>query len=522
MFMLIKYFNTLKYLKPIQFLFRVKLLFKIKGKKRFDLRYKINDNLIFKSSIINYTSFLGENKFKFLNITYDFGDKINWNLDQHGKLWCYNLCYFDYLNQKVIDKKECIYLVDDFIQNYEEITHGRDPYPTSLRIINLIKFIIKNNYYNKKHLDFVYSETVYLSNNLEYHLLANHLLENSFALWFSAHLFDDLNLQNKSSTLIIDQLNEQIADDGAHYELCPMYHQILLVRLSESISLAKFNPIINNNDVLNNLILKAGLMLGWLSEISFNFNYFIRINDSVEGISPSLDDIKNLSESLKINYIKLNLSSSGLRVLRSNSFFCLVDISEITPNYQPGHSHADTFNFILYKNNQPIIVDPGISTYENNNIRHRERSSEYHNTVSINEIDNNEVWGSFRVGKRAKVNVLIDKQNAISASHNGYRSLNIIHYRHWKLNGDELKITDYVSNSYSNRVISSLHFYPNLNLNLSGNYVIVEDLIKITFVGAIKINAELYDYALGFNRTTIASKLVIHFKNKLETIITDV
>ena len=44
-------------------------------------------------------------------------------------------------------------------------------------------------------------------------------------------------------------------------------------------------------------------------------------------------------------------------------------------SYQPGHSHADTFNFELYIKNKPIIVDTGISTYENNQQRRYERST---------------------------------------------------------------------------------------------------------------------------------------------------
>ena len=38
----------------------------------------------------------------------------------------------------------------------------------------------------------------------------------------------------------------------------------------------------------------------------------------------------------------------------------------IGPNYQAGHSHADTFNFELVVKNKPIVVDRGTSTYENN------------------------------------------------------------------------------------------------------------------------------------------------------------
>ena len=38
-------------------------------------------------------------QFKFLNQTYIFGEKIGWGFKGYGKLWQYNLHYFEYLLQ---------------------------------------------------------------------------------------------------------------------------------------------------------------------------------------------------------------------------------------------------------------------------------------------------------------------------------------------------------------------------------------------------------------------------------------
>ena len=71
-------------------------------------------------SIDSYTSFKGS-KFIFLNLEKDFADKIDWNYSEYGKLWTYNLNYFEYLSQKEISKEKGIKLINDFVQNSEKI-----------------------------------------------------------------------------------------------------------------------------------------------------------------------------------------------------------------------------------------------------------------------------------------------------------------------------------------------------------------------------------------------------------------
>lgn len=98
----------------------------------------------------------------------------------------------------------------------------------------------------------------------------------------------------------------------------------------------------------------------------------------------------------------------------------IVDIGNITATYQPGHTHADTFNYELHINGEPFVVDTGISTYNKTARRQYERSTSAHNTVSINGKNSYDVWGGFRVGKRAKTTLITDKPYYIKALHNGY------------------------------------------------------------------------------------------------------
>ena len=60
----------------------------------------------------------------------------------------------------------------------------------------------------------------------------------------------------------------------------------------------------------------------------------------------------------------------------------ILDVAEIGPIYQPGHSHADTLSFELAKG-QKLIVNSGISSYENR--CYLQRSTKLHSTVEISE-----------------------------------------------------------------------------------------------------------------------------------------
>src|SRR5690606_19561897 len=106
------------------------------------------------------------------------------------------------------------------------------------------------------------------------------------------------------------------------------------------------------------------------------------------------------------NTIDTSLSDSGYRKFNEADFEILMDVGQIAPVYQPGHSHADSLQFLLNFKGKPVIVDTGISTYEKNERRQLERSTASHNTVTINRDNSSNVWGGFRVAERAMVEVL--------------------------------------------------------------------------------------------------------------------
>ena len=460
--------------------------------------------------------------FIFLNRKYAFTDSIDWNHSHFGKLWTYNLNYFDFLCNSALKKEVGISLIKDFISNYDSIIDGQEPYPTSLRIINWIKFISKYSISEKTIDDSLTKQVTNLANNLEYHLHGNHLLENAFSLLFAAYYFRDDYLNDLSSKVIKKELDEQVLNDGGHFELSPMYHRIILFRVLDCINLIQSNKW-NSESIEQYLVNKAINMLGWMESLSYKGLNQPNFNDSIDGIAATPNELIDYAKSLKLKWIPNELTDSGYRLLRNDNFQLAIDVGNIGPDYIPGHAHADTFNFELAVNNIPVIVDTGISTYEKNHRRQLERSTSSHNTVVVNDHNSSDVWGGFRVGQRAKIIRLIEYENKIDAAHNGYRTFGITHNRLFAVNEKSIQITDILGIVNRKKYVNSfhtLHFHPNIEFEISSDSVIIETLgIRIYFENILSLRREEYFYCVGFNKTIPSNKVIIKFDAETKTII---
>lgn len=513
-----KVFRTLQYLKPKQLFYQLKYRLGLPSFSKESLKLD-QENTKFNSFDYLYSSqSLNKkpNQFLFLNQLVTFNNNIDWNYSINGKLWLYNLNYFDFIAKRYQNFNEIERYIQSYHDNYNTIKDGKEAYPTSLRIMNFIKVI---NQYDSGEMKFILKTDIKrLFQSLEFHLLGNHLLENSFALYFSSHLYSsEKKLVDQSVRLLKEQLAEQILEDGGHYERSFMYHQIILGRLLESISISEANPNDWNKDVLLFLREKAELMISWMLKLSDNGQIFHRFNDSVEGISPDTSALIGLIKKLNLNQNKpCKLSDSGYRILRLQDLLVTANIGNITPSYQPGHAHADSLSFTLHLKGKPIIVDPGISTYENNLQRKLERSTRYHNTVSINEENNNEVWSAFRVGRRAKITLLKDSNNYLEAEHDGYRFLKSTHRRSWDIKDSKILISDYLSIPKENSCELNIHLHPEVEIKSIGDgKFLLNNEIIVSFDSQSKIKLKSYDYCEEFNKTRSSIKINILFDKRL-------
>lgn len=513
-----RYFHTLRHLRWQQIWYRLPILKKIgrpkTSKKQPDLS-KTGQLTPWNSPIKAYTVYLGNNTFTFLNQSKKFNSGINWDYDEYGLLWTYNLNYFEYLLQEGMTTEVAYQLIDDFTTQYDSLNVAHDPYPISLRLLSWIKFFLASEEKpNEKYLFSLYSQARELQGKLEYHLLANHLFENGFTLLFAAYYFKDDNFYSTARKILLSELQEQILQDGAHYELSPMYHQIILYRILDSINLVKNNDW-KNQELVSLLEEKASIMLGWLETMTFNSGAIPHLNDATDSIAPTSKQLFEYARKLNIEWNKSKLNDSGYRKFSYGDFEIIMDIGQIAPSYQPGHSHADNLNFVLYYKNKPIIVDTGISTYEKNERRQIERSTSSHNTVTINSLNSSEVWGGFRIAKRAITTVLKDTSTEIIASHNGYRSLKASHKRIFRHENNKFIVEDIVQSKKSVKAQGHIHFHPDVEVKRSPSGFMINDDLQLIIEGATDIYLQEYKYAAGFNKLYPAIHVIYSFEDKV-------
>ncbi len=520
-----RYIHTLRFMKIKQINYRVYYVVRNKVRKatKHSYKYSLKSNsykLNLNPSIESYTSYSSSNNnsFTFLNLSNTFNNKIDWNFSDHGKLWTYNLNYFEYLNQKKITIDNGLKLIYDFIENLPKVKDGLEPFPIALRGINWIKFLVQHDIKDQKIDDSLYAQYNILLDNLEYHLLGNHLLENGFSLLFGAYYFADNKLYKKAKDILVSELDEQILSDGAHFELTPMYHQIMFFRVLDCINLISHNDIFSDRDFERFLKQKASKMYGWLKNITYKNGNIPHFNDSTDGIAPTSNELFEYANRLNIKEDILILKESGYRKYEQEDYELVVDVGNIGPDYIPGHAHSDTFNFELYIKNKPFIVDTSISTYENNSQRKYERSTSAHNTVMINNIDQSEIWSSFRVAKRAKVINLEENEKYVSATHNGYLRFGILHTRKFLALEDVIVIEDEIFSKKEQYLESKayFHFDNSINVRVDGDKVITNSAI-FTFEGLKKLDIVDTTIAKGFNDIVEAKCIIVLFEFKLKT-----
>lgn len=430
--------------------------------------------------IPKYKCLVGE-QFSFLNLEHEFA---GWNFTENGMLWAYNQNYFDWINQGDYPQEDGCKWIDKFIEELPSNKVGLDPYPIALRSINWVKFFCRYpDAATKNRLDSLYSQLKLLEKKLEYHLLGNHLLEDAYALYIGGSFFNDKPLLQKAKKLLLFQLDEQVLKDGAHYEQSPMYHSILLDRLLDCINIKSDNK----------LIYYAQRMLGHLESIKWGVGSLPLLNDSANGIAPTTRQLFYYAKGLGLKWKKIPMKDCGYRKMLAGNMEMIVDVGNITATYQPGHTHADTFNYELRIDGKPFVVDTGISTYNKTERRQLERSTVAHNCVSPEEKNSSEVWGGFRVGKRCHTEITKDTENVIEAVHNGFGKEC---RRKFEMKVGTFSIEDW----FDGEAVNYIHLAKDAD----------EKRVKVE--GAMSVETKPWKYSTEYNRFIEGKVIEIRFK----------
>ncbi|AKD58684.1 heparinase [Spirosoma radiotolerans] len=471
--------------------------------------------------------------FLFLNQSYSPGSQpINWNYRHagamdYGKLWTYNLNYFDFLNQPGMSPVSGVRLIHDFIRQSDALQDGLEAYPTSLRIINWVEFLSRNRIQQAMIDRHLFAQVTLLRHRLEYAIGGNHLLENGYALLLGALYFRHQRWFRLGARLVRSEMNRQILTDGGHDERSPMYHQLLLDRLLTVLLALQHDTWHKDAMLVHDLSDKACQMLRWLTVVTFRNGDIPLVNDSVLGVAPTTAQLLAKAERVLGNRFGLTramvtrLQDSGYRMFRTDRYELFADVGPVGPDHQPGHAHADTLSFVLHVDNLPLVVDKGVSTYQIGPRRDRERSTAAHNTVCIDSVNSSEVWSGFRVGLRARVIVLTDTPTKLTARHDGYRRLGVIHERTWAVEPNRLLLTDRLIGiwNHKNRVgTARFYLHPDVRVQLSDDRILVGPLqLSVSSETQPVVSVINYGFAEGFNRLRTGQCLEVLFTDYLDT-----
>jgi uncharacterized heparinase superfamily protein len=436
---------------------------------------------------------LGQWQFRFLNLELNLPAHDGWNDAKLDKLWLYNLHYFDDLNALDGGERNEWHqaLLQRWLQENPPFSgNGWEPYPTSLRIVNWVKWLVAGNAAPPGLTQSLVTQARWLATRLEWHLMGNHLFANAKALVFVGLYFqgDEASAWLATGLKIIAlELPEQVLADGGNFERSTMYHAIFLEDVMDLVNAAQCWTGSIPDAHFSIWPETAARMLNWLVFMTHPDGEIALFNDAALRIAPNLAELRSYAVRLGIpgvieapcpaiadsirnpvhpktcmpNQVRhdcaptaiprlAHFPESGYVRMEQDSAVALLDVAPIGPDYLPGHAHADTLSFELSVFEQRIVVNGGTSRYGLGAERLRERGTAAHSTVQVAGLDSSEVWSGFRIARRAypfDLQILNEPDKLqVACSHDGYKRLNgaPVHRREWVMELGSLRVADAV------------------------------------------------------------------------------
>lgn len=439
---------------------------------------------------------------------------VDWSCPDRTRLWRYHVHYFDFLS----DESRSIAWKTDAITNWIDANppgtpDAWDAYPISLRIVNLVKFFdAVPTAIAQRALRSCYDQARWLERNLERRVLANHYLKNAKALLFAGYFFsgpDAERWRRMGCALFRAQTREQFLADGGHYERSPTYHALGLEDLLDVVNLLRPMSDSVAAGVRDVIIPVARRGLDFFDAIVMPGDHIPLFNDAAIGIGLVPAELFAYADAI-IGYRRAarddelgiaSFDASGYYVVRAGDERLIVDCGELGPSYQPGHAHADLLSYELALAGRPVVVDTGVFDYEAGTTRSYARSTRAHNTVTIDGRDQSEMWGVFRIGRRAHPvapRIALDATDRafFRGAHDGYANGDrpVMHVRTIRYDAGVWSFEDVLEGTGRRRVESAIHLAADLRARVDGRTVVIveagRDLARVIIRSDVTIEIE--------------------------------
>lgn len=423
-----------------------------------------------------------EGRFAFLGEALELGTP-DWRRRHGSHLWSFHLQYQDYLTDLAwaavsMPDEGWLGRIEELVESWiESSSRGRgdawEPYVLARRSASWVRTLLLTGGSLRPEIQVRMTRSLHaqlrrLDSRVEYHLLGNHVLADLHALALGGLYFGDshaLRWRRERMPQYWDALRDQVLPDGTHEERSPMYHAIILADAVELATLARaagFEPASEVRECL-------GRMARSLRRLSRPDGSLHLLNDSANGeISPA--EVLRRAQGFMVGGEADDPGAWALRdagywgVTRNDGTRLLVDSGIPGPPWQPGHAHCDMLSFELDVKGHPVIVDSGVAGYGGHPLREYARSTRAHNTVTVDELEQSEVWSTFRMARQA-----VPEDPRASGDANAWRfeggcrpfhDRTLLHRRRIELDHERLEVVDEISGATGRRVTSWLHLHP--------------------------------------------------------------
>ena len=532
-----KYLHTVRYLRAVQITNRI---WRKLSRPRLDqrpapaLRARPGS---WSPPVAGEPTLVGPTRFRALNVERPCAAAVDWRPADAPLLWRYHLHYFDDLTAREAAGRVSWHqaLLDRWVaENPPGSGVAWDPYPTSRRIVNWIKWSLSGMELPPACIASLAAQLRWLSRRLEYHLLGNHLLANAKALAFGGAFFAGAEADAWAAgaeRLFGAELEEQVLSDGGHFELSPMYHAAVLEDVLDLVNLRRAYA----KPVPPYLVETAGRMRQWLAAMTHADGEVAFFNDAAFGQAPTYAALEAYAQRLGLAPVAkqaealVALAESGYVRASVGPADLICDCAAVGPDHLPAHAHADTLSFELTLSGQRVLVNSGTSEYGSSPERARQRGTAAHNTVVVDAADSSEVWGGFRVARRARVSEVeagIDEGAvSVAAAHDGYRRLRgrALHRRRWWLREGSLTIDDELGGERRSAT-AWFHMHPDVAVRQSrdGKLALTweKGSAKLSFDGADAVAIEQSTWHPRFGVSIPSAAVTASFSGpKLRTLV---
>lgn len=461
----------------------------------------------------------------FLNKELRFRLPFDWHrssLNSGTRLWKLNLHYMEFL-EGLDDARFCA-VIEDWIDSNRPYVDGYwldswNSYALSIRcVVWMQQYAVRrqriSERFAKKLLHSLKEQLWFLLNNLETDIGGNHLIKNVKALlWGAAFFAGPLGERagDVGRSFLRRELAKQILPDGFHFELSPSYHCQVFADLIECAAALSPSPLrstlhetldrmatavvqTTHPDGLTSLLNDGGLRMTYAPLTLVNAWKAMGGN-----VAPAAADI--------------SFPDAGYFGKRDGGRFVICDVGRVGPDGLPAHSHGDIFSFECSLGRQRMIVDAGVYEYDSGARRAHCRSTRAHNTVTLDDMDQCELWSSFRMGRRANVfrrDPVVEKHRTlIEGWHDGYAHLrgHPIHHRRFEIAETALLINDTIQGGAGQEVRARLLFHPDASVHSAGTAGVslkVGDVdVNVTSHGAISVGQGMWYPDFGIAHESI-------------------